>query len=270
MHARWLQLLSVAAASCGAVEGAEITGSPPQSGNAIERGIVGVRCTTDDEGLFVTSRATILDVGAAARADVLLMTAHGLPPDVAAAKRRCRVLVPGKALRIADVVHAGADILGHEHDWAVVVLERRIAGPVHRWRPAQTTAAWLAKAAAAGAPVRLVLRHDDAEQDDCRLEQAAQGMLLGHSCIAHPGMSGSPLVAEVDFGDVPVLLAIHIGTEMRWQGTKLDFVRVARPIDAEVAAAITAAAHGITVLASSETRRAARRTAEARGLGQKQ
>jgi hypothetical protein len=255
MPARRLYAFVVIVATGAAVDAAEITGLPELRGGAIERGIVGVRCSTGEDGLFSTSRASILEVGPAAAADVLLTTAHGLPDDVAAIKRRCRVVVPGTTLRIADVLHAGADLRGHEHDWAVVILERRITGPVHRWRPALATPEWLAKAVAAGAPVRLVLRHDDAEQSDCRLEpQVAAGPLLGHSCIAHPGTSGSPLVVVVDAAVGPVLLAIHIGTEMHWQGTKLDFVRVARPIDADVAAAITAAA----ARASEPTRRSPR------------
>ena len=86
------------------------------------------------------------------------------------------------------------------------------------------------------------------------------GVLFAHSCVAHPGTSGSPLVVAVDAGSVtvPTLIAIHIGTEMRWQGTKLDFVSVAHPIDAEVAGAIEAAARRIAVLASNERRRLAR------------
>src|SRR5688572_32079263 len=148
MRVRWLYVCLVVAASRAAVDAAEITGLPELRGGAIERGIVGVRCTTDEDGLFSTSRATLLELGAPARADVLLTTAHGLPPDADAVKRRCRVVVPGKTLRIADVLHAGANLRGHEHDWAVVILERRIAGPVHRWRPAQTTPQWLANAVA--------------------------------------------------------------------------------------------------------------------------
>jgi hypothetical protein len=271
MPARWLCISLVAAASCVAVGASEIASVPALRGGSLERGIVGVRCNGDEEGLFTTSRAAILELGPAAQADVLLTTAHGLPPDAAAVKRRCRVVAQGRMLRIADVMHAGGDLHGEAHDWAVLILEQRIAGSVRRWRPARTSPEWLAGAVAAGAPVQLVLRNDDQGQNDCRLElQHAQAPLLGHSCVAHPGLSGSPLVVALDAAAEPVLLAIHVGTGMFWQGTKLDFVRVARPIDAEVAAAIEAAARRTIVLASSAGRRLERRAAETRGLGQKQ
>ena len=271
MPARWLSVLLIAAASCVAVDASEVTSLPALRGGSIERGIVGVRCSGDEEGQFTTSRAALLELGAAARAEVLLTTAHGLPPDAAAVKRRCRVVAQGRTLRIADVLHAGGDLRGEAHDWAVLILDQRLAGSVHRWRPARASPEWLAGAVVAGAPVQLVLRNDDPEQNDCRLEpQPGAAPLLGHSCIAHPGLSGSPLVVALDAAPEPLLLAIHIGTEMFWQGTKLNFVRVARPIDAEVAAAIEAAARRTIVLASNEGRRQERRAAEIRGLGQKQ
>ena len=39
-----------------------------------------------------------------------------------------------------------------------------------------------------------------------------------------------------------MLIAVHIGSQARWTGTKLDFVSVARPVDAEIVATIEAAA----------------------------
>jgi hypothetical protein len=246
MSARRLYVSAIAAFAASAADAETITSSPELSGGAVERGVVGVRCTTDDDGSFSTSRAAVLDLGLAAGAEVLLTTAHGLPLDAAAARGRCRVLARGREHEIAEVLHAGGNLEGPEHDWAVVVLKRRIAGDVQRWRAARATREWLVKAAADGAPVRLMLRDEAAARTDCRLEPQTPNpeVLLAHSCVAHPGVSGSPLVVATGVGAEPVLLAIHVGTQMQWQGTKLDFVRVARPIDAEVAAAIEAAARG--------------------------
>jgi hypothetical protein len=242
MPARWLCFTLITAVCSAAARAAEITALPDLRGGAVERGIAGVRCENDEAGWFSSSRAAVLDAGVVVRADILLTTAHGLPRDAADVKRKCRILVRGRRLEIAEVFNAGGDLAGPDHDWAVVVLKRRIEGEVHRWRVARAAHEWLARAAADGAPVRMVLRNDDVAQTDCHLEPQISGssVLLAHSCVGHPGVSGSPLVVGADA--VPVLLAIHVGTQMQWQGTKLDFVRVARAIDADVAAAITAAA----------------------------
>ena len=80
-------------------------------------------------------------------------------------------------------------------------------------------------------------------------------MLFAHSCVTYPGMSGSPMVIGLAVEPEPVLIALHIGSQARWSGTKLDFVSVARPVDAEIIAAVEAAA------AHTSQRRARRRRA---------
>ena len=54
-----------------------------------------------------------------------------------------------------------------------------------------------------------------------------------------------------------MLIAVHIGSQARWTGTKLDFVSVARPVDAEIVATIEAAA-AHPVEAPSRSRHASR------------
>jgi hypothetical protein len=57
-----------------------------------------------------------------------------------------------------------------------------------------------------------------------------------------------------------VLIAVHIGSQSRWIGSKLDFVSVARPVDAEIAAVIeAAAAYSIDLRDRAAARRAAPR-----------
>jgi hypothetical protein len=92
--------------------------------------------------------------------------------------------------------------------------------------------------------VRFVLRYAGAAQTDCRLESWTSHGLLVHSCLTYPGTSGSPLAVGVDLE--PVLIAIHVGSELRFDGTRFDMVSVARPLDAAVLAAIDAAAIGAT------------------------
>jgi hypothetical protein len=89
-----------------------------------------------------------------------------------------------------------------------------------------------------------VLRYADGPQSDCHLlaETADPRRLLAHSCVSYPGTSGSPVVVADAREPSPVLIGIHVGTQMTWAGTKLSFVSVARPLDASVAAAIAAAA----------------------------
>jgi hypothetical protein len=233
---------------------AELTAIPAQSGVGIERGVVLVRCLTPTQGLFWHSRGAVLDVAGAA--DVLLTTAHGLPAHALAVERDCTVLVRGKEQTIVAVWNAGGNVVGFEHDWAVLVTQR-IDGDVHRWRPAYATEEWLREAVARRAPVRLVLRYADGPQSDCRLEPetADPRQLLAHSCISYPGMSGSPLVVALDRETAPVLLGIHIGTQLAWKGTKLDFVSVGRPLDATIAAAIAAAAERAAVPVERRRRR---------------
>jgi hypothetical protein len=244
MRVRWVSVALLAAHGACTVAAAELTSAPPLGATGADRGIASIRCALPTEGLFSTSRGAILEVGAGATADVLLTTAHGLPPDAVSVKRACRVIVRGTVYRIEEAWHAGGNLAGSEHDWAVVVTER-LGGDVHRWRATRVTAEWLAAAVAKQASLRLVLRSADAPSD-CRLETPGLRMLVAHSCNGHPGMSGSPMVGGLAAEPEPVLIAIHIGTQMRWAGTKLEVVSVARPLDAEVAAAIEAAvAHAV-------------------------
>ena len=254
MRGRWLCVVVIAAGGAGLAS--ELSAAPPLGGDGIERGIAFLRCATATKGIFQTSRGAILDVGATT--DVLLATAHSLPADPEAVKRDCGVLVRGEEHAIAEVWHAGGDRAGPRHDWAVLVTQR-IVGDIRRWRVGRVTGDWLVNAAADGTPVGLVLRSPDASHDDCRLEPETQDPreLFAHSCVTHPGMSGSPMVVGLAAEPEPVLIAVHVGSQVRWKGTKLDFVSVARPVDDEIAATIEiAAAH--VVAAASGRRRASR------------
>jgi len=244
MWPRWLSISIVAAFGAPVARAAEITALPVPTGAGIERGVAVVLCATESKDLVAHSRAAVLDVGSAANAEVLLTTAHGLPPDAQAVKRDCRVGVRGIAYRIAEVWHSGGNLRGPEQDWAVIALEGRIAGDVHRWRVAHFSEKWLTEAAADGAPVRLVLRYADARQSDCRLEPRTSDprLLLAHSCVSYDGMSGTPLVVALDVEPEPVLIGVQVGWQLQWRGRELDSVNVARPVDAAVVAAIEAAA----------------------------
>ena len=198
MPARWLYVCAIAVAAAG-VDAAEVTSSPAPTGSAAERGVVGLRCAMEEEGWYATSRGVVMETGGAT-ADVVLTTAHGLPPDVAAVKRDCRAFVGGKQYAIADVLNAGGDREGGDHDWAVLVLMQRIAGDVHRWRAALPTRDWLRSC-------RTRRRRDPAYAP--RRRRRTNGLpvlgagtpdpslLFAHSCIGHPGTSGSPFIVAL-------------------------------------------------------------------------
>jgi len=242
MRARWLSILVITALGAPAARASEVTTLPAPSGTGIERGVALLRCKVPGTPTFLLSRGAVLEVGAREHADVLLTTAHGLPASTAEVVRDCRVLARGKEYAIDDVWHAGGNGLGAGNDWAVV-LSKRIRGDLHRWRVGEVGDQSLAQLVAHRAPVRLVMRYADVGAfTDCRLEPRASisPRLVAHTCMSHPGMSGSPLILGV--AGEPVLIGLHVGSGLEWSGFKIDMVSVAQPIDAPVIAAIVAAA----------------------------
>ena len=246
----WLTA-AAALAVATAASTAERTDLPPPAGAGVERGVAVLQCTAPS-GLVTVSRATLLEVDVDEGAEVLLTAGHGLPSTADEALRNCRILARGKAHAIEAVWHAGGYAAGPAHDWAVLLSER-IKGEPRRWRVAEAAQSWLGQLVADNARVRLVLRYADAAQSDCRLEAWTAQRLLAHTCNAYPGTSGSPLVVGVE-GE-PVLIAFHIGSQLEWDGKKLDVVNVARPLDTAVISAIDAAAAAATVGALRKRRR---------------
>jgi hypothetical protein len=227
-----------AAVRAGAVE---VTSLPPPSGAGIERGVAVLRCATQERGIYWESRAAVLDVGAMERADVLLTTGHGLPVEARAARSDCYVIARGKSHPVQGVWRAANPRGGPDDDWAVL-LTHGLPADIRRLRPADVSPDALATLVAERAPVRLVLRYAGESQSDCRLEPNAVTFapLVSHSCAGHPGLSGTPLVAMVRHE--PVVIAIHVGTQLEWDGARFDWVSVARVLDDDVATAIEAAA----------------------------
>jgi hypothetical protein len=232
----WLTaIIGLGATAAGA---AELTDLPPPTGVGIERGVATLQCELPS-GLLSTSRATVLDVGADARADVWLTTAHGLPATPEDVRRRCHVFANGAQRSIEQVWRAHGHAADPEHDWAVFVTQR-VKGDLKRWRVAAVAESWLEQLVADRARVRLVLRFAAAAQTDCRLEAWTSQRLLAHTCVTYPGTSGSPLVVGVDLE--PVIIGLHVGSQLNWNGKELDMASVARPLDAAVIAAVETAA----------------------------
>jgi hypothetical protein len=235
-----LSLATVAALTAAATWSSEITDLPQLTGTGIERGVASLRCAVPGTDIFRFSRGAVLEIGALARADVLLTTAHGLPASAAEAVRDCRIVANGREYAINDVWHAGGDSLGAEGDWAVVLADR-IRGDLRRWRVAEVGDELRAKLVDEGARVRLVLRYADTDREtSCRLEpRALPPRLVAHTCATYPGMSGSPMILGIEHE--PVVIGMVVGSGLEWSGWKIDMISVARPIDAPIIAAIVAA-----------------------------
>lgn len=138
-------------------------------------------------------------------------------------------------------------------DWAVLLVDGRLRGEVGRLRPASVSGAYWSQLAVAQAPVRLVLRQAEAADGDCHLRPLLAPYdyqptdLLLYSCPGPPdrsrapGLSGSPIVTRAD--GRTVVVGIHLGWGLQvFDDGRLHPISIGRPIDAEISAAITAAA----------------------------
>jgi hypothetical protein len=124
-----------------------------------------------------------------------------------------------------------------------------LQGHVDRLQPGQVTVEGLLRLAAQEAPVRFVSRNPDRPPRDCKLvpiDEATlgalpDGLIMLYSCWGAPGLSGSPLLANI--AGRPIVIGIHVGWGFRWtEAGRLRAVSVGHPIDAQIAAALGAAA----------------------------
>jgi len=138
-------------------------------------------------------------------------------------------------------------------DWAVLLVDGRLRGEVGRLPPGNVSGSYWSQLAVAEAPVRLVLREAEATDGDCHLRPLlapydyAPTDLLLYRCPGPPdrsrapGLSGSPIVTGAD--GRTVVVGIHLGWGLQvFDDGRLHPVSIGRPIDAEISAAITAAA----------------------------
>jgi hypothetical protein len=243
MPKAWVRrALFAAAAACIAVPagGVEVTTLPPPTGAGIERGVAVLRCSTNVRGVYWESRGAVLDVGVDRHADVVLTTRHGLPGAAEAVLSDCRAIARGKPYWVEALWRSPAIEDDWQNDWAVL-LTRALGDNIRRLRPGLMTPTALARLLAEQAPVRLVLRYGDETQSDCHLEQSesTQTPVLLNSCISHPGLSGTPLIAMI--AGQPIVIATLVGSRLDWDGARFTSGSLARALDSEVAAAIEAA-----------------------------
>jgi hypothetical protein len=138
-------------------------------------------------------------------------------------------------------------------DWAVLLVDGRVRGQVGRLRAGSVSGAYWSQLAVAEAPVRLVLRQAEPADGDCHLRRLiapydyASTDLMLYSCPGPPdssrapGLSGSPIVTGA--GGRTVVVGIHLGWGLQvLDDGRLHPISIGRPINAEISAAITAAA----------------------------
>jgi hypothetical protein len=196
------------------------------------------------------SRAAVLDLDLGdADHDVVLTTAHGLSPRREAVRRDCRILAGDRAYRIEAAWRAVGDESATGNDWAVLLVSRRLKGDVDRLRPVQLTVDAMLRLAAEESPVRLASRRPGLRQHDCKLlpiddatlASRDDGLIMFYSCRGAPGLSGSPILATI--GGRRLAIGVHLGWSFKWgEGGRLRAVSVGHPIDAQIAAALAAAA----------------------------
>ena len=123
-------------------------------------GLARIECVPDDGAHTHRFRGAIIDTGTVDFSyEVILTAAHGLPSDVDAIRRRCRVVgAEDGRYRIDRVWRPESRGRDSVDDWAVLLTERRLSGTVKRLRSLTIDHAARRQMAADEMPVRLQLR----------------------------------------------------------------------------------------------------------------
>ncbi|MHA6289356.1 trypsin-like serine peptidase [Maricaulis sp. CAU 1757] len=171
------------------------------------QGVLQLICHDPVAGATYLSRAVVLDLGRGHGApEVLLAARHGVFGQ--AGPRDCHVRgVDPEAGQIRRVMSAPADatdIGEFDHDWAL--LETQGGFPASQQR--------LQAAVVQGQEFGAVsLVQHGPMRPPCQIQLAPAHYrhpdLMIHDCLTRPGMSGSPMVAEID--GVAMVVGLHVG-----------------------------------------------------------
>lgn len=231
-----LSLLATASANAATVVLPDSTGATA--------GLTRIECVPDGGAHTHQLRGAIIDTGIVDISyEVILTTAHGLPTDVDALRRSCRVVgADNGRYRIESVWRPDSRGRGSVDDWAVLLTERRLSGAVKRLRSLAIDHAARQRMTGDEMPVRLPLRSLGSERACSLTPPGSLGMdltaeLFGHTCRAWSGHSGSPILTIVE--DEVYLLGIHLGS--RWIVEEHAALEIGRYLDATILEAIHAA-----------------------------
>ena len=244
LHAALTAFAAAVAASAAAEPPLEP--APPLPEQSVHRGVAVVQCATDaTQG--TRAHGALLDFGSARpEQEVVLTVAHSLPPTPDAVLRDCVVI--GDRGRPYPVTHVWLGDRSRASDWAVLATERRIRGnDVVRLRfDADAAAATLQRLTAERTEVTLLHGAGDAR---CEMRTTKwltrpelTAAVYAHSCPSWPGLSGSPMVLDVD--GAPLLIGVHMG-ELAMEsesGEPEPLQSLGRGIDASLGAALAEAA----------------------------
>jgi len=171
-----------------------------------------LECKQDELGRRTISLGGVLATQLDSIPDIVLVTSHGLESS----SNQCVVIFDGHRLGVARVEKGGSeDVHG---DWAVVTLEGRFPGPIHRFGWHIESANGWESFAAAGGRVSLMKFVNGYPGKPCDVRVPQGGMIdttdrdsiLLSDCLSIPGMSGAPAVVEV--GGIPVIMGFSVGT----------------------------------------------------------
>jgi len=179
------------------------------------------------------SRGVVLDYRPeGASFDLVLATRHGVYAP--AGPRDCRVRgVPETMGRVTEI-RAGIpdvrDSSDFSEDWAILRTRQRLPASVPRLRV-------LAFEGASSGELTLLVRPVD--RAPCAVPDPPEALgdpdLILHDCIAHRGLSGSPLVTQI--AGVPYVVGVHVGRYLIPDGEWREY-GVARRVSGDFLAAL--------------------------------
>jgi hypothetical protein len=170
-------------------------------------GVVQLVCQDEASGQRYLSRAAVLSLpGFEAHYDILLATRHAVMDGNV--ERNCHIR--GERLQVGQITRIDTSVLTAEEagdfnlDWAIIRTHGRLSPRIPRLR---------AIAFDGEAPGQVSLLRASVETDPCTVNRGPgprdEPALIFHDCFSRPGLSGSPLLVELD-GEAFVI-GIHIG-----------------------------------------------------------
>lgn len=191
--------------------------------------VVQLLCQDEQSGRHYLSRAVVLDAhpDGQRQFDILLATRHGVQGETGT--RTCHVRgVPDRVGEIVDVRTGTPSGDSNPHfnaDWSILRTRRRLPDDIPRLRV-------LAADGIDQGEVSLLVRPVDRAPCDVRQSPPAfsdPGLLI-HGCRSRQGLSGTPLVVQIN-GE-PFVVAVHVGRVLPF-GEIQDTYGIARRLNGE-------------------------------------
>ncbi|WP_339737699.1 hypothetical protein [uncultured Maricaulis sp.] len=159
-------------------------------------GVIQLICENEATGQVYLSRAVVLDIpGFAGDFDILLAARHAVMDRTV--ERNCHVrgepLRRGQIAGIETSSPAVNDFGEFSQDWAIVRTRGRLDDSISRLR----AAAYAGREQGQLSMLRAAM-HGEPCQITPAPDQIVEPTLIFHDCYARPGLSGSPLLAQIE------------------------------------------------------------------------